>query len=285
MSADICPSDLPNLQETRLPGYIRADGGVSARFAVGHRGTRIADLTERGGFRFRFPAKESGTCEAVLINTGGGMTGGDRLKLDIHADCGADVVVTTQAAEKIYRSLGQATELDTALTLDEGSALDWLPQETILFSDARVERRLDVIMAADARLIAAESVVFGRTAMGETMARGAFRDRWRIRRAGELIFAEDVKLDGALHDILQRRAIADGARAAATVLMVARGVENRLDAMRAMLAGTQSECAAASWNDMMLVRFLSKDAARMRIDLAACLSFLRDAPLPRVWQC
>ncbi|MBY0612745.1 MAG: urease accessory protein UreD [Beijerinckiaceae bacterium] len=281
MYAGTCPSEASAL----VPGYIRARGGVTARFAVGHRGTRIADLSERGGFRFRFPEKHDETCEAVLINTGGGMTGGDALTLDIEADEHARASVTTQAAEKIYRSQGPDTLLRTSLRLASGSALAWLPQETILFSGARVRRELAIAMPASAHLLAVESVVFGRAAMGETLGQGSFRDRWRVRRDGNLIFAEDIRLDGDMGETLKRKAVAAGARAAATVLLVSPDAEERLEPCRHMLAAMDSECAAANWNGMLLVRFLAKDAAMLRRDLATCLSHLSGASLPRVWQC
>ena len=284
MSAGTCPSDALN-GSPMVPGYIRANGGVSARFAVGHRGTRIADLSERGGFRFRFPAKETETCEAVLINTGGGMTGGDQLVLEIEAGENAQAIVTTQAAEKIYRSQGPDTLLKTSLVLQASSNFAWLPQETILFSGARVRRELAITISASAHLLAVESVVFGRSAMGETLGEGSFRDRWRVRRDGALIFAEDIRLDGAMAETLGRKAIADGAGAAATVLLVSAQAEDALEACRALLGSFASECAAASWNGMLLVRFLAKDAAMLRRDLVACLAHLSGASLPRVWQC
>ena len=223
MYAAICPSDAPR----NGLATIRVAGAVDARFACSVRGTRIADLSETGGFRLKFPDQVRDECEAVLVNTGGGLTGGDRFALDVMAGVAAKVVVTTQSAEKIYRSNGPETVLATKLTVEAGGALAFLPQETILFSGAQLNRRLDVEMADDASLLAAESVVFGRSAMGEVLESGSFRDSWRIRRDGTLIFAEDIRLDGRMHQTLQRKAIGDGARAAATILYAAPDAETR----------------------------------------------------------
>src|SRR4029077_13026294 len=101
-------------------------------------------------------------------------------------------------AEKIYRSLGPATAVTVRLALARGARLRWLPQETILFDRARLARSIEVDMEEGASLLIAEAIVFGRSAMGETVEDGAIADRWRIRRGGRLVFAESLRLDGAI---------------------------------------------------------------------------------------
>lgn len=269
-----------------VPRYARADGGVRIRFARAGERTVRTESAESGGFRARFPQVHdgNGACEAVLINTGGGMTGGDRLNTRIALSESADAVVTTQAAEKIYRSQGPDTEVETRLELAQAARLNWLPQEAILFENARLKRSLDVEMAADARLVACESVFFGRAAMGESLGEARLRDRWRARRDGRLIFAEDVRLEGAVEALLARPAIASGARASATVLMVAPGAHERVDAARTALLDARSECGVTGFDGMLIARFLSADAAALRADLARFMIHLTEAPLPRSWQ-
>ena len=109
---------------------------------------------------------------------------------------GAQLLAGSAAAEKIYRSTGPAAEMTLKLELGAGAELAWLPQETILFDRARLARRIDVELAEGASLLLAEAVVFGRAAMGETMEQGLFTDHWRVRRAGKLVFADSVRLDG-----------------------------------------------------------------------------------------
>ena len=83
-------------------------------------------------------------------------------------DTGAEVEATTTAAEKIYRSDGAPARIETRLTLAPQASLFWLPQETLIFEGAALERRLQVEMAGDASLILFESLVFGRLARGES---------------------------------------------------------------------------------------------------------------------
>ena len=133
-----------------------------------------------------------------IVNTAGGMTGGDRFDIDINVGAGARLSVTTAAAEKVYRSLGPDTEIGVKLAVGPGAALAWLPQETILFDRVRLHRTIDLHLAADAKLLLAEAIVFGRSAMGETVSCGRMLDRWRVRVGGALVFAETIRLDGAI---------------------------------------------------------------------------------------
>ena len=101
-----------------------------------------------------------------------------------------------------------------------GAHLGWLPQETILFDRARVSRRIDIDLAEGASLLLCEIVVFGRSAMGESMLQGEFVDRWRLRRGGRLVFAETVRLDGDIGEKLAQPAVANGGVAIGTALIV-----------------------------------------------------------------
>ena len=241
---------------------IRADGSVRARFENSSRGTRVAALYESGGYRLKFP--HGPRFEAVLVNTGGGMVGGDELALTLQADEDAEFVFTTQSAEKLYRAEGVPAEISIALKLDARARIEWVPQETILFSGARLSRKFIVDMARDASLLIFESTVFGRIAMGEVISDGLFRDQWRIWRDQKLIYADDVKLESNMAALLERKAIGNGARAVATCLYIAPDAEARLEDAREALRESSCESAASAWNGMMVVRFLSPDPAALR---------------------
>ena len=273
------------LSEPHFHGHLRARGTVLARFANGHRGTRIADLYETGGFRLKFPFKDADTAEAILVNTGGGMTGGDTLNVEINVEANTKALVTTQSAEKIYRSSGATAQLSTRLALNEGSNFAWVPQETILFSGARVARELCVELPDSAIFLAAESVVFGRSASGEILGYGYFSDVWRIRRGGRLVFAENTRLEGEISALLARSAIANGARAMGLVVFICPDAEERLEPAREFLSRDAATCALSAWNGMLGARLLALDAQNLRASLGRLIAYLRGAPMPRVWQC
>ncbi len=265
----------------------RARGELRARFAHHGDRTRAIQCYEAGGLRLRFPKVVAGLtpeCEAVCINTGGGMVGGDSATLDFACEAESTVTFTTQSAEKIYRSDGVGSTVDVSLALAPGARAEWLPQETILFDRTHLTRRLTVDMAATSALLMVEILVFGRLAMGEAMGTGYVHDRWRIRRDGRLIFAEEMHLDGAIADLLDRPALGGGARAVATVLLVARGAETMLDPVRAVLTEPATEAGASAWNGMLSLRALSPSPASLRATIVAVLKVLRGQAAPRVWQ-
>src|SRR5262249_10544149 len=157
----------------------------------------------------------------------------------------------TAAAEKVYRSTGSATNVAITLDLAAGAHLRWLPQETILFDRARLSRTIDVAMAEDASLVLAEAIVFGRSAMGETVEGGALTDRWRVRVGGRLVFAESVRLAGPIAGRLAAPAAAAGGCALATVLIVP-GLDRHVEAVRAQdFAG---EVGVSCWNGIAAAR-------------------------------
>jgi urease accessory protein len=260
----------------------RAIGAVE----LGVRGidgtTRRSTVHEAGSLRVRFPSPETDALSAVLINTAGGVAGGDRFSVSVRAEASTRLTITTAAAEKIYRSHGPDAEIAVDLKLADGACLAWLPQETILFDRAALARRIDIDIAATASLLCAEIVVFGRGAMGERLQEGRYLDRWRLHRAGKLVFAETLRLDGDIGEKLERRAVANGGVAIATVLIVP-GDEALVARLRDGAGRFGSEFGISAWNGFALARFCGADAARLRIDVIALLKMIDPQALPRSW--
>jgi urease accessory protein len=261
----------------------RAVGRIAFTVAAGLGGSRRDRVHEAGALRVRFPNGNSKTAlEAVIVNTGGGMTGGDRFEIDIKVGAGARLTVTTAAAEKIYRSLGPDTDIGVRLDVGPGGALAWLPQETIAFDQARLRRSIDIVLARDAKLLLAEAAVFGRSAMGETVVQGHFFDRWRLRVDGTLVFAETLRLDGDIAQRLAHRAIASGGVAVASVIKYP-GNDSDTTTVRAMQDRFTGEVGVSAWNGLVVARLVATDGAALRHDLVAALTALDAAPLPRLW--
>lgn len=260
----------------------RAVGAVKFDVHVQDGKTRRRELHEAGSLRVRFPSPEQQGLSAVFVNTAGGIAGGDVFDIDIATREGAQLTVTTAAAEKIYRSHGPASQVNISLKAEAGSHLAWLPQETILFDQVRVARRLDIDLLGDASLLLCELVVFGRTAMNETIVHGHFTDRWRLRRDGKLIFADTVRLDGELATKLGDKAVAGGGVAIGTAL-IAPADEALVERVRGISNSFKTEVGISAWNGFALVRFCAQDAAQLRSDMIAVLSCVSPSALPRLW--
>lgn len=276
MRGDITPTVSETFAANRAVGAVKFDVHLK------DGATRRRQLHEEGSLRVRFPSPEQQGLSAVFVNTAGGVAGGDRFDIDIAAGDGAHLTVTTAAAEKVYRSHGPEAQVNIALRAAADARLCWLPQETIVFDQARVLRRIDIDLAQSASLLLCEIVVFGRTAMGEIMAHGSFTDRWRLRIGGKLAFAETIRLDGDIAGKLARRAVANGGVAVGTALIVP-GDEFIVERIREVSDAFGAEAGVSAWNGFAMARFCAQDAARLRADMMKVLERVSPSGLPRLW--
>ncbi|MBI1285866.1 MAG: urease accessory protein [Thiobacillus sp.] len=266
------------------PVLQRTTGSLRLAFAARDGLTTARVLYQEAALKVRLPKVRGIPPEAVMINTAGGLTGGDSVSVSVDMDAGASAVVTGQACEKIYKSSGGAARISTALTLASGAALSWLVQPTIMFDHARMHRSMQVDMAADATLLALESIVFGRTAMDEAVNVGFVADTWRIRRAGRLIYADTFRVDGDVAGAVANPAVLAGNKAMATMIYVGPDAESRRDDMRAIITETGLDLAAVSaWDGMMITRLAACDGYTLAQNLVAVLTRFRRAAVPRVW--
>jgi urease accessory protein len=260
----------------------RAQG--AGRIQVRHdRGaTRLARLYQDGCAKIRLPVDHAARgLEAVLINSSGGLTGGDRVSWQVDALEGSNLTIATQACEKVYRA--RDGEARVAVTLNAGpeARIDWLPQETILFDGAALSRTLDAELAADASLLVAEAVILGRTAMHETVRTGALSDRWRIRRGSRLVFADDLRFTGEFDRLTARAPTLGGAKAFASLLLVADDAERFLTPLREAIGASGG---ASAFDGKLFCRIVAPDGITLRRTLLPALKVLRDGePCPRVW--
>lgn len=263
----------------------RSDG--SARVGFGQRSdgrTVLKTLYQSGAAKVRFPKTDAKDgAEAVLINTAGGVTGGDRFDFEVAADGGADVTVTTQACEKIYRAAnGASAEIGTRLRVAAGSRLSWLPQECIVFDGGRLNRSLNVDLAGDAIFLGVESFLLGRRAMGEMVTTGSIRDRWRVYRDGKLIFADTLQLAGKVAALGDRSAILSGNTTFSTLVYCGGAPERFLDQLREVVGEFG---AASTFNGKLVVRIACPKGMQLRSILSTALEILREnQPLPRIWR-
>jgi len=273
----------------------RADGAAILSVHCDRGGhTRVRDLYQRAPCRLLFPDVEAGEpLQAVLLTTTGGLTGGDRTQVQFTVGANARATLTTQAAEKLYRALPDTPPVacTVAVTAGPDSWCEWLAQETILFDGARLRRSFRAELAVTARLLAVESVIFGRHAMGEELRTGMLHDCWRIRRAGRLVWADTLRLEG---NIAALRAEPFGFGAAvgcATMVYAGQDAADLLEPLRELLAGEAAECGVTLLDELLIIRMLDRDAPRLRARVVRVAGLIRQraagvsCALPRIWHC
>jgi urease accessory protein len=264
-----------------LPQMQRAKGRgrLAVKFVEGR--ARTDRLFQEGAAKIRIPGRCDGGYEAVLINTAGGLTGGDQMDWEFEVASNARVTLTTQACEKIYASTGEAAEVSNRISIGSGASVAWLPQETILFNGANLRRRLDVDLAVQASALILEPIAFGRLAMGELDIEGSFSDSWRIRQGGKLIHAEEFRIGPQISEVAKRLATLGGACAMATILQISSSTETLLDEARNIVA---EKGGVSLWNGKLLARLVDADAYSLRKRLVPLVQLLNQgAALPKCW--
>ncbi len=252
------------------PVMQRAKGSARLSF----EGGRLRDLAQAGSAKVMIPRSHDPVPEAVFLNTAGGLTGGDHFQFDASVDAGA-LMLTTQTAERAYASTGAEARVDVRLRVGAGAALFWLPQETILFDTSRLRRRTVIEAASDARVLALETIVLGRAAMGERLGRFSLHDRREITRGERLDWLDPLVLDETL--IGQAAGLGD-ARAFATLVLSAPDAEDIAASL--MLP---KRLALSAWEGKLVVRAAYPDLWPLKQDLAPVLRRLAGGQLPRVW--
>lgn len=262
----------------------RAIGAGSVSVREDDRGkTRIVNLRQSGSLKLVFPDTYRPDAEVILVNTAGGITGGDQFEILAEVGTGATLTITTQAAERAYRA--QSNELGriyTKLTVGSGARLNWLPQEMILFDKSALRRSLTIDVAKGACLLLVEPLVFGRAAMQERLTDIHFQDRILVKRGDQPIYRDGMDLHGNASQHLARPAIANGAGAMASLVFVAPEAAGELDAVRAMLPKTAGASMIAQ--DVLVMRLLSPDSFEMRKSLIPVLDHLTRNTLPTSWR-
>lgn len=263
----------------------RTRGRVDVAFARRGAGSVLADLHQGGAARVRLPRVAAGLPpEAVLVNTAGGLTGGDRIDLSVGVGPGAEGCVTSQACEKVYRAEDGVAEVALEADLAAGARLAWLPQPAILFDRSAFRRRLAFDLAPDASLVAVEATILGRGAMGERMVHGRFDEHWRVRIDGRLAWAGAQRLRDPGR-ILGGPATLGGATASATIVCVDGDPTATLERLRSLLGAATGRSGASALGPVVVGMLLADGPRRLVEDLQRVIEGLLARPIPRVWTC
>ncbi len=244
--------------------------------------TVLDKFRQSGSYRSLFPRTTTPGLDAVLLNTAGGVTGGDAFRFSGKVSEGTTLTLTTQACERAYKAQPKEWgQINNLLTVEAGARLSWLPQETILFNDSALERRLRIAMAPDAEVLMVEPLIFGRSAMGETLTSIRLRDRIEIQRGGSPVFLDAMRFAGNWHSHLSRPHIANGAGAMALIVFVSDTAAGHLDSVREMLP--EDAGATLIQDNLLAIRVLADNGLVLRSTLIPVLRKLNKDTLPRCW--
>lgn len=273
-------------------GLQRANGCGRVVLSGSEYGTRIDDVLERPPIRILFPRTGYGSAEeAVIINTGGGVAGGDRLEFSVSALPGASIAMTSQAAEKVYRALHDPARVATRLEARESTRLAWLPQETIVFNGARIHRMTEIEVFSGAELLALEWLVLGRAAHGEIVVGGSVLDGWRVKKDGRLIWADSFRISDEIFAHLNRKALLSNFNSIATLVYFGPDMDRRLEFLREVLSSVGCDCGVTLVNGLIVARFAAEQSSDLKLALRSVLQQFESAVgsgpfrVPKMWSC
>ena len=269
--------------------------GWQARLAL--RFCHSADRTLLGGCEHRGPLRvqrpfypePGGACHLYVLHPPGGVVGGDSLSVGVNCESDTEVLITTPAAGKFYRSAGPIARLVHHLRVAGGASLEWFPQENIAFAGARVRASTRVELSGDARFIGWEILCLGRPASGETFAKGAFRQELEIWRDGSPLYLEPGRFESG-SELLEAAWGLQGRPVTATLVCV--GGENGLcDTVRSAVGQVESDelFGVSQLDGILLCRYLGASAQRAFDIFLRAWSVLRPLVLnkpaiaPRIW--
>jgi urease accessory protein len=301
MSVSVSPSDRPFASQTLGEPYAEPCGqlietapcgrGAVSFIADANGQTRLKGLRQDAPMRVLLPSPPPGEpAEAAFTNTGGGLVGGDRIEMAVSVGDGAAVLAYAQAAEKVYRTAEHPCTVAVEACVGDKGWLEWLPQETILFDQSRLYRRTVVDVAALGQAWCGEMLVFGREAHGEVYQRGSAHELWEIRRQGRLVWADALRLDGAVRTALDHPAGFAGASVCATLVgVVPQADDSALDLLRAAPQGEAVRRGFTLVNGVIVGRWLAHDGEALREDFGRVWRQVRQHfggwqdRLPRLW--
>ncbi len=270
-----------------IPASVKSFGNLTLDFVAKQGRTQLQKEHQSGCLRARMIKTANQEWPTLAtINTAGGLTGGDHLKQTLLWQRNAEACVTSVAAEKIYRSQSGKARICTHISVKSGASAEWLPQETILFDGAHLDRELEVHLDGEANFVGCEAIVFGRLARGESLRTGSICEQLKVFRDGELILFDRTQQSGDLNAWLDRNSCGAANRASGTIVIAASEPEEKLKELREALSDAKGLVGATLVRGLVHARFLAKTDCALRHDMSLALIAARGGhDLPRNWSC
>jgi len=267
-------------------------GNLQLTYARSNAATQLTNSQVQAPLKVQRPfyPEGDGVCHSVMLHTAGGIVGGDRLSFAIDLQPQAQVLITTAAAGKIYRTNGLEAQQTGQIDVAEGACLEWLPQETIVFDRALYRQKLRINLAPGALWFGWEIVRFGRSARGERFTEGDWRSQTEVWQAGKPLWIDRQWLPGSEATFDSPHGLA-GCPVVGSLALVGYPVEPELVAqVRSLWSGTTGETGVTRLQAGLLCRYRGKSTIEARQWFLAVWQLLRPlygqrpVCIPRVWQ-
>lgn len=228
-------------------------------------------------------------CHTMLLHPPGGIAGGDQIDIALTVDAGSHALITTPGAAKWYRSLGAVATQQVRCQVATGAALEYLPQESILFDGCHGGSVLAVQLDEGATFIGWDISVMGRPASGEDYLSGVMQQRSEIVINGKPVLFETARLAGG-EAALDSPAGYRGCRVSGTLYAVGKKVgADTLAVCRALTVQSGALAGVTQCPEVLIARYLGDDVEAARTYFAQVWTRVRPellgraAQMPRIW--
>lgn len=145
--------------------------------------------------------EDSGRVTYVQVNPGGGYLDGDTYLTEVDLEAGAELVLTTQAATKVYRTPTSMARQHTLIRLAEGAVLEQVPDQLIAYRDSTYLQTTEVEMEPGSTYISLEVVTPGWSPDGRTFGYDALRTRTDVRVGGQTVLVDNLRMVPGAGDV------------------------------------------------------------------------------------
>ena len=242
----------------------------------------LKKLFQSGSSKVLLPNSHKENNELVLINTAGGITCNDKIKINILVEK-SELSICTQAAEKIYAGIGDPAKVEINITLNN-SNLYWLPKELILFDNSKLDRKININLSNNSNLIFCETSIFGRKAMSEKIKNISFSDNWKIFIDSYFKHLEAINIKGSIEDNYKNNYTFASQSSLSTILIFGKIIHQLESELRKNVKNIQNHyCEMTKFDDKIIIRSLAKDNYDLKKTLNYIMKNIIDDKLPKSW--
>ena len=250
---------------TGSPMQINGQGNIEFSYRDGR--TNLFHLYQSDPIRVLFPNVSSEEIkQGIIVTTSGGLVGGDKISLALTFGEKTSAMIMAQAAEKVYGSSEATCLMEVDLEANTHAWAEYLPQETILFDNARLNRTTRIRAAAGSQVLAGEIIVFGRKGSGETFSSGYLRDSWEVWRDNKLVWIDALLLEKNIPRVFNHPACLKNINGVATIVFISDNVGTYLDYARNLIKDPEENIrmSVSVTNGVLIARFMGEDPLNLR---------------------
>jgi urease accessory protein len=259
-------------------------------------GRSIAHFRHEGPLRVMQSLYPQGDaiCHNILVHPPGGLVGGDRLDIRIHAGSQSHGLITTPGATRFYRSLGEPAVQSTHIQLEAGSRLEWLPMEALYYSGCLAENRLHMSLAPGAQLLGWDITALGLPQAEQPFVQGQLLQHIEVPG----VWLERARIRAEDHGLMDHPLALAGHRCLGTLFMVSgqpleRARRESLIEVARAVSATQAQGLSAgvtAVHEQVLVLRVLAPLVEPAMDLLKAVwqawrreAWQLEAPAPRIW--